>query len=251
MIGFFRRIRRQLISDHKTTKYFKYAFGEIVLVVLGILIALQVNNWNETRKDRNAEIVYLDNLKSDFEFNIKKMDTYLAERTASINSAHKMIDHFEGKPIVNLDSFLWDIIMVYDLRPFDQVDNTFKELMNTGKFSNLSDKTIKKKLLDIDDLYSNMKTLEEQYRHISYEALSFPSYEYLDLYYLESYLMQEADQKDANMEMKLRNQLNEVFKNKKIKNGCYAMIVGLRNMNYDMMNLKKESERFVELIENE
>ena len=50
MIKFFRKIRQNLLMENKTGKYFKYAIGEIVLVVIGILIALQINNWNENRK---------------------------------------------------------------------------------------------------------------------------------------------------------------------------------------------------------
>ena len=50
MLNFFRKIRRQLANENKFQKYFRYAIGEIVLVVLGILIALQINNWNEHRK---------------------------------------------------------------------------------------------------------------------------------------------------------------------------------------------------------
>ncbi|WP_273277430.1 DUF6090 family protein [Maribacter polysiphoniae] len=54
MIKFFRRIRQQVLTENKFSKYLLYAIGEIVLVVIGILIALQINNWNEIRKD-NAE----------------------------------------------------------------------------------------------------------------------------------------------------------------------------------------------------
>ena len=50
MLKFFRSIRRQLLNENKTGKYFRYAIGEILLVVIGILIALQINNWNEGRK---------------------------------------------------------------------------------------------------------------------------------------------------------------------------------------------------------
>ena len=56
MIKFFRKIRQNLISEGKTGKYLKYAIGEIILVVIGILIALQINNWNEVRKDKIAEL---------------------------------------------------------------------------------------------------------------------------------------------------------------------------------------------------
>src|SRR5210317_586335 len=54
MIQFFRRIRQKLISQNRLSKYLLYAIGEIILVVVGILIALQINNWNENRKDQQV-----------------------------------------------------------------------------------------------------------------------------------------------------------------------------------------------------
>ena len=69
MIKFFRHIRQNLIMENKTSKYLKYAIGEIVLVVIGILIALQINNWNELRKERqellNIYGIVLEDLKND------------------------------------------------------------------------------------------------------------------------------------------------------------------------------------------
>ena len=65
MIKFFRHIRQQLISENKSGKYLKYAIGEIVLVVIGILIALQINNWNENRKIQKLEAQIYTELKSD------------------------------------------------------------------------------------------------------------------------------------------------------------------------------------------
>jgi len=65
MIKFFRKIRYNLMEQNKTGKYFKYAIGEIVLVVIGILIALQINTWNETRKNKAKEMKILINLKAD------------------------------------------------------------------------------------------------------------------------------------------------------------------------------------------
>ncbi|WP_211356669.1 DUF6090 family protein [Polaribacter glomeratus] len=72
MIKFFRRIRKTILTENlpeaqkKTTgKYFKYAIGEIVLVVIGILIALQINNWNELQKNKKQELVILTNILQD------------------------------------------------------------------------------------------------------------------------------------------------------------------------------------------
>ena len=69
MIKFFRKIRFDLLGKNKTGKYFKYAIGEIVLVVIGILIALQINNWNEVRKTNNKEQVLLIALRQEFNQN--------------------------------------------------------------------------------------------------------------------------------------------------------------------------------------
>ena len=76
MIKFFRKIRYDLM-ENKTGKYFKYAIGEIVLVVIGILIALQINNWNESRKDKiNLDNIYA-MIISDLENDIKEIDNIL------------------------------------------------------------------------------------------------------------------------------------------------------------------------------
>jgi hypothetical protein len=78
MIKFFRKIRQKLLTENKFSKYLFYAIGEIVLVVIGILIAIQINNWNESNKNREKEALLLTELKAnlkddriDLEYNIK------------------------------------------------------------------------------------------------------------------------------------------------------------------------------------
>jgi hypothetical protein len=73
MIKFFRKIRQNLLSEGKTGKYLKYAFGEIILVVIGILIALQINNWNESRKEKALEKKVLVELKKCLKNNYNEM----------------------------------------------------------------------------------------------------------------------------------------------------------------------------------
>ncbi len=73
MIKIFRRVKLNLLSEGKTGKYFKYALGEILLVMIGILLAIQVNNWNETSKQSKKELVLLANLKNDVNADIMSL----------------------------------------------------------------------------------------------------------------------------------------------------------------------------------
>lgn len=77
MINFFRKKRKKMAEDNKALKYTRYAIGEIVLVVIGILIALSINNWNENRKLQNEELTLLFDLKTNLESNLNnfKNDT--------------------------------------------------------------------------------------------------------------------------------------------------------------------------------
>ena len=79
MIKLFKNIRKNLLKEGKTTNYLKYAIGEIVLVVIGILIALQVNNWNEGRKQNIQKNLIIQSLVTDL-----KTDTILINKTLNI-----------------------------------------------------------------------------------------------------------------------------------------------------------------------
>ena len=87
MIKFFRKIRQNLLSEGKTGKYLKYAIGEIVLVVIGILIALQINNWNEQRKTNNKEQNLLNALKQEFVYNQEELQNVIVINSNNIEGA--------------------------------------------------------------------------------------------------------------------------------------------------------------------
>ena len=78
MIKFFRKIRQKLLSENKFSKYLIYAIGEILLVVIGILIALQINNWNEHRKESNLELEMLNGLSIDLANNKVKISSMIS-----------------------------------------------------------------------------------------------------------------------------------------------------------------------------
>lgn len=91
MIKFFRHIRQSLIMENKTSKYFKYAIGEIVLVVIGILIALQINNWNENRKQINTQNAIYLIVKEDLETDILEFEPFIKKYLATKKPAFETI----------------------------------------------------------------------------------------------------------------------------------------------------------------
>ena len=86
MIKFFRKIRQNLLNEGKTAKYFKYAIGEIVLVVIGILIALSINTWNENRKNKNEASFQLSKLKDNLNADKAQIKMVIDEDSTYINN---------------------------------------------------------------------------------------------------------------------------------------------------------------------
>jgi hypothetical protein len=96
MIKFFRNIRQKLLVEGKTTNYLKYAIGEIVLVVIGILIALQINNWNEQRKETSFERKVLKEINISIVQNIGYLDMGIKSNNTAIKSCQVILNYFEN-----------------------------------------------------------------------------------------------------------------------------------------------------------
>ena len=94
MINFFRKIRKKLADDNKPLKYARYAIGEIVLVVVGILIALQINNWNEDKKAMKYELKILQELYSTIVNDIEFQKIGIEENISTISSAEIILNSF-------------------------------------------------------------------------------------------------------------------------------------------------------------
>jgi len=96
MIKFFRNIRQNLLNEGKTANYLKYAIGEIVLVVIGILIALSINNWNENRKTDKVEIKILQELLSTLESDMVFQKNQISNVKSSISSSKLIIEYLNN-----------------------------------------------------------------------------------------------------------------------------------------------------------
>lgn len=203
MIKFFRRIRQNMLTENKFSKYLMYAIGEIVLVVVGILIALQINNLNETNKTREKEVSYLTNIKRDIKLTNSEIEDYIASRTRRAEAANKVIEHYNGKPVANWNEFNKHTIEVYTWQRFYQTDNTYQELMNSGSFAILSNDSIKNELLTVDKLYKKLKYTEDHFRYDSEITMYEPSYQTTDIHLLSNnYFYQNSKKRRCFRESK-------------------------------------------------
>jgi hypothetical protein len=127
MIKFFRKIRQNLLLQNKTSKYFKYAIGEIVLVVIGILIALQINNWNEDRKIHQQELQIYSELKSDLSQTKKDIIEVISSQKKNISSSQKLFNAIKNKEPYSSETY----------GAFTKVGTVFKIIPKTSGFENL------------------------------------------------------------------------------------------------------------------
>ncbi len=97
MVKVFRRIRQNLLKKGNVKRYLVYAIGEIFLVMVGILLALQVNNWNEQRKDRLTENELLTVLQEDLLVNMSRLENDILIEKRSISKAIIIVDHLDAK----------------------------------------------------------------------------------------------------------------------------------------------------------
>ena len=144
MIRFFRKIRQNLLLENKTGKYLKYAVGEIVLVVIGILIALSINNWNELRKTRNAEVEILHNLKTELGFNLEELEIINKQHKSEFEDGIFILKLF-GTDVSNLSESKLDSLMynAFSGFSFEAKDGYIKSLIASNKIDYLQNAELK------------------------------------------------------------------------------------------------------------
>jgi hypothetical protein len=167
MIKFFRKIRQRMLTENKFSKYLLYAIGEIVLVVIGILIALQINNWNESRKNTEKENKYLSNINREI------INDSLALERSWFKNRQKKIECLElAKQYVLGDYFPKDTLLFINNVGFGGINSrasftgssrTYEELISTGNLSLISNDSIRELIVNY---YSNKDFLDEYLRNI-------------------------------------------------------------------------------------
>ena len=144
MIKFFRKIRQKLLVENRFNKYLLYAIGEIVLVVIGILIALQINNWNQQRLENKDENTILSNLNEEFLENQKNLELGKKELIIAKNVGLQLMS-LMGKSEAYINKFNKDslLFVVLESGSFRPSENTIDDLIQSGRLKLLKNKKLK------------------------------------------------------------------------------------------------------------
>ena len=161
MLAFFRKIRQQLLVNNKFSKYILYAIGEIILVVIGTLIALSINTWSQNKANRAEEVSYYRNIKrqlnedkSGLEGNVRYNNLYLEQFRYAIS----IIENDDRNSVDSLAATALNLMRSSD---FHRQSNIYQTLVNSGEIKLLKNQQIIEKLQHLEETYIYVNKLEE------------------------------------------------------------------------------------------
>jgi len=250
MIKIFRKIRQNLLMENKTGKYFKYAIGEIILVVIGILIALQINNWNENRKNKITEADYYCRILDDFEFNEKLINETSKITTNKIKLCKELILDLNKTPN-DRSKILNKFVVVVRQDVFVPSNIAFEEITSSGQLKLLTDLKLKNRLIQHSTFLNNILNLLQENRNEiinrmgDFELITEFGYQDID------YLNQELDKEHLDQLPKnnwTNDPNNPIFL--KFQDNLVLFIALLIRQKHHLSNLKKGIQEPIELLKD-
>jgi Family of unknown function (DUF6090) len=261
MIKFFRKTRYDLMEKNKTGKYLKYAIGEIILVVIGILIALQINNLNEQRKERNKEQSILIQLRDDYQSNLLQLEQKIEMRKAIIYNALKVLNTIDNPNEANRDSLITYLGNIGIDPTFDPIQN---DLNNSENIRLISNKKLRRLLSNWTSDIVAVKEMENVWSGLVNQSI-VPTYMNLGIS-RESvnnhwnnnnsswiYLLDESSyKKQAPIgKSKLGASLTEIISDRHIESLASYAIGRNRSTNFQSKTLHKRITEILTLIDSE
>ena len=246
MIKFFRKIRQNLILEGKTGKYFKYAIVEIVLVVIGILIALQINTAKNEKDKRIEEITHLENILSDLKQDKSELIKIIDRRKSKTESATIMENYYNTKKVDSLNLYYshWTNVLWWETHNPSLV--TFKELINSGKLSTLTNEKVKQLLLQIDYKYNQMFELRNHMYHDYTDYFYKPFGDIIDYENGLKALLEPNEDIELS-----RKDVEIALKSKRIKNGFTLARLNNNRMREQLSEILTTVDSTIVLVEKE
>ena len=248
MIKFFRKIRQQLITENKFSKYLLYAIGEIILVVIGILIALQINNSNNKRIETKREFKYLTNIEIDLVKDIESLEYNLDFRQKKTLGIEKLIKQINGQPIQDLNETTYNVINTLYQERFQPSNVTYNDLVSSGNINLISNDSIKIYLFELSLLYQqNLFNIEHETAEYD-ENISKSIFRLVDVERMKPVFLGEKTTEQVNIS---EEDFKTLFESREYKNGCVVAKWTSEGMIELYQNIKNKSEHLIKLINTE
>ncbi len=237
MIKIFRKIRQSLLSEGKTGKYLKYAVGEIILVVIGILIAVQINNWNNRNQLEDLERKYLIEIKNSLQFDLKDIQFNIGFNESRLRS-NEIVLQYLNREIEYSDSLKFH---------FANMIFTTRTLPNQSAYENLKSRGLE--IITSDSLRQNITSLYSFSFHnlIDFENQDDNSFQY-GLFIPE---VTKAFKIEAIWESAEPIDGQNLFENHQLKNVITTNIFLRKTMLGFYYDLKENVELTIDLISKE
>jgi hypothetical protein len=146
------------MEENKTGRYLKYAIGEIILVMIGILLALQVNEWNNRRQELSKEQLFLKNLHSDFKANMIEFNRVYKSSSEAYVASKKLLEIIKPDGSISNNNEIEDLISttINNFKSLDLIDGSINEIINTGSLNVIKDSKLRKQLSNWSQTMNDM-----------------------------------------------------------------------------------------------
>ena len=245
MIKFFRKIRQRLLTENKFSKYFLYAIGEIALVMIGILLALQVNDWNEKRKASEKEVASLTSLRSEME---ASLDELRLDHEGHMMLYRSTLDvhHYVSTKQEETDSMYQDFFNMIRINYFFPKTSTY-ETLKSGNLALISSDTLRAMITDVYETgYQRLQMKVDTRRNAG--RLLFP-------YYQKHFTTRLVIDKDStifvsiNKNVGIPNDYMALIHDPEFETLIAEAIHGRANINYDYIRTTKMVEDCIAAID--
>jgi len=258
MARIFNIIRQRMLKENRFSRYFLYAIGEIVLVMVGILLALQVNNWNAERANRAKEVKYLNGLKADLQIDLINLKAFMEDKDVKASSALRLLrmaDPVSAADIQFADSV---IMRLFTWNTYNPSKKTMDELVGSGNLSLIQNDSIKMVMLDVEQRSQLLAVYTEHMRreydfylydrsNVLREMTPFMD---LDRWVEQAQVVFKVQASEPEL-IALRAQYHAFLHDLTLRNGLKLAALNNRSMRVDCGVLHAELEHLIVLIDDD
>ena len=246
MIKFFRKIRLNLINEGKTGKYLKYAIGEIILVVIGILIALQINNWNENVQQKKEELKTLMSLHEALKTNMAELDQIIqVQNLRNKFSEEFLFTDISSQSVLHVDSLITISSQNYTFNPSTGIYNS---IVNSGKLEIITNGSLKNRLSKLNDIVKDYQEGEEEIK--KFTDLHMENY-FIYNFNFNPAVLAGLRERTAEEEEKDKAFYLKIHRTFQVQNMYSVLIDKMGDLLFEAQKLKSEYQGLIEDLEKE